>query len=199
MKRDRFVVLATLVLAGCVSNDTPSGDTARPVIDSGAAPAPSASSTMPTTASTRWVVSPTGFGPVLAGMSLDSLGKVLGEPLHAASTDPEACSYVRPAALPQGVLVMVLKDTVARVDVRSAGVLTAEGAGVGDSEASVLARYKGRIRTEPHKYTGPTGHYLLVAAPPDTSHLIIFETDGSKVVNYRAGRRPDVELVEGCS
>jgi hypothetical protein len=78
-------------------------------------------------------------------------------------------------------------------------VRTAEGAGVGDTEASILERYAGRVRTTPHKYTGPRGHYLVVSAPPDTRHLIIFETDGRTVVNYRAGVRPAVELVEGCA
>jgi hypothetical protein len=78
-------------------------------------------------------------------------------------------------------------------------VRTSEGAGVGDTEASVLARYEGRVRVEPHKYAGPTGHYLVVAAPPDTSHLIIFETDEGTVVTYRAGRTPEVRYVEGCS
>jgi hypothetical protein len=70
---------------------------------------------------------------------------------------------------------------------------------VGDAEASVVKRYEGRVRTTPHKYTGPVGHYLTVTAPPDSAHAIVFETDGSRVVNYRAGRRSAVALVEGCA
>jgi len=30
-------------------------------------------------------------------------------------------------------------------------------------------------------------------------HLLIFETDGQKVVTYRAGIRPAVEYIEGCA
>jgi hypothetical protein len=132
-------------------------------------------------------------------VTLDSLGKTLGEPLRAAYGAGSSCAYVHPAALPQDVLVMVERDTVVRVDVRAKGVRTVDSVGVGDSEASVLQRYAGRVRVTPHKYTGPTGHYLTVSAPPDSVHLIVFETDGRTVVNYRAGRRPAIELVEGCS
>jgi hypothetical protein len=149
--------------------------------------------------SSRWVVVPTGFGPVLTGLPLTELSRSLGEPVTPAYAAGSACAYVRPAALPSGVLVMIEHDTVARVDVRANGVLTAEGLGVGDTEQRVLDTYAGRVKSSPHKYTGPTGHYLTVSAPPDTAHAIVFETDGRVVTAYRAGRRPAVELVEGCS
>jgi hypothetical protein len=131
-------------------------------------------------------------------MPLASLSAALGEPVRATYDAGSRCAYVH-AALPKDVLVMVESDTVARVDVRARGVLTAEGVGVGDSEASVLERYAGRVRSTPHKYTGPQGHYLTVSAPPDSAHLLVFETDGRTVQRFRAGRRPAVELVEGCS
>ncbi len=94
---------------------------------------------------------------------------------------------------------MVVKDTVVRVDVDTAGVLTGEGAGVGDPEERVVTLYAGRVTVQPHKYTGPEGHYLVVSIPPDTLLRIIFETDGRIVTRYRAGRRPAVDHVEGCS
>jgi hypothetical protein len=94
---------------------------------------------------------------------------------------------------------MIIDDTVARVEVDSAGILTAEGAGVGDTESSVILLYQGRVDVEPHKYTGPQGHYLVVTPPNDTLHKIIFETDGERIVRYRAGRLPAVRFVEGCS
>jgi hypothetical protein len=197
LRHTRLIVL--LLAAGCVSRGEPSRDSTAT-----AAPAPppanvKSDSSPQERASTRWVVTPRGIGPVLAGMSLDALGKALAEPLRAAYEAGSTCAYVRPRALPADVLVMVQRDTVVRVDVRAKGVRTVEGVGVGDTEASVAKAYEGRVRTTPHKYTGPTGHYLTVSAPPDTSHLIVFETDGRSVVNYRAGVRPSVELVEGCS
>ena len=149
-------------------------------------------------APTTWTVTTRGFGPVVTGMSLAALGRVLGEPLHASYAAGSACGYLRPQALPRDVLVMLQNDTVVRVDVRASGVHTAEGIGVGDTEARVASVYAGRVRTTPHKYISPGGHYLTVSAPVDSSHLLVFETDGRTVRAYRAGSRPAVELVEGC-
>ncbi len=132
-------------------------------------------------------------------MTIAELGTALGEPVKPAYAAGSRCAYVRPAALPKDVFVMVQNDTVVRVDVRGRGVLTADSVGVGDAEARVVKRYEGRVRTTPHKYTGPAGHYLTVSAPPDSANVLVFETDGSTVVNYRAGRRSAVELAEGCS
>jgi hypothetical protein len=69
------------------------------------------------------------------------------------------------------------------------------------TETQVRALYPGRIRTEPHKYTGPEGHYLLCEPreASDSSYRLIFETDGQRVLNYRAGLRPAVQYVEGYS
>lgn len=195
----RYPLLLLVLAAACVSRDQAVPDSSR-----GVAPPPPAPTPVPAESTTRpstpslWVVTPRGFGPVLAGIPIATLGSLLGEPVRAKYEAGSRCGYLNPATLPKDVLVMVESDTVARVDVRAKGVLTAEGAGVGDTEASVLARYAGRVRTMPHKYTSPQGHYLIVSALPDTAHLIIFETDGRAVLNYRAGRRPAVEFVEGC-
>ena len=191
-------IVPLLLAAACARQDAPPTDTARSASPPSTSAAPAASDSAPRPG-TRWQVTPRGIGPVLAGLPLAALDRALSERLRPTYAAGSSCGYLRPAALPEGVLVMVLHDTVARVDVRSRGVLTADGAGVGDSEASVLRRYAGRVRVTAHKYTGPTGHYLTVASPLDTAHLLVFETDGKSVVSYRAGRRPAVELVEGCS
>ena len=147
----------------------------------------------------EWVVRPEGFGPVRFGVPVATVGTAIGEEVRPTYPDFPTCDYVRPKALPTGTLLMVISDTVMRVDIDSVGVRTAEGAQVGDSEASVLERYRGRVTVEPHKYTGPEGHYLVVIPPGDTLFRIIFETDGQRVTGYRAGRRPAVEFVEGCA
>lgn len=160
------------------------------------APAPAAA---PTAALPAWIVSAAGIGAVRVGWTVAQLNASLGEQLRPTYQVSDACDYVRPASLPPGVRLMVVLDTVVRVDVDTTGVLTAEGAGVGDTEARVMTLYRGRVRVEPHKYTGPEGHYLVVTIPSDTLSRIIFETDGTTVLNYRAGRRPAVEYVEGCA
>jgi hypothetical protein len=147
------------------------------------------------------------FGPFQLGAPLSDALPVLGE---AALKDAEDatlrlnCDAMSWPFLPDGAWLLVLRDSVEvpaqieRVDITKPGVRTAEGAGVGDTEARVLELYRGNVRVEPHKYTGPTGHYLVVTNARDTLHRIIFETDGQRVTRYRAGRRPAVELVEQC-
>lgn len=93
---------------------------------------------------------------------------------------------------------MVVDGVVARVDVDSNTVPTAEGARVGDIEKRVLALYAERVTVSPHEYTD--GHYLTVRpVTGDTSYLIIFETNRDTVTSFQAGRVPQVQYVEGCS
>lgn len=148
---------------------------------------------------TAWTVSPSGFGPARIGLTLAQLGTALGDSLTLQDPIDPSCGHVRPRAFPAGVRLMIVDDSVARVDVDTAGVRTVDGAQVGDSEQAVLSLYAGRVQVMPHKYTGPEGHYLIVNAPGDTMSRIVFETDGQRVERYRAGRRPAVDYVEGCA
>ena len=144
----------------------------------------------------QWVVRADGIGPLRMGIPLAEASRTLGEPLRVRET---ACDHVNPTTMPEGILLMVIEDTVARVEIDSAGIRTAAGAQVGDSESRVLELYGAQARIEPHKYTYPDGHYVVVTPPGDTLHRIIFETFKGLVTTYRAGRVPAVQLVEGCS
>jgi len=96
--------------------------------------------------------------------------------------------------------IMITGGTVARIEVDSSTVPTGLGVRVGDSEARVKELYGARVSVEPHKYL-PNGHYLVVSPvpPTDSNFRLIFETDGSRVTSYRAGRLPQVQWVEGCA
>lgn len=186
-------ILAVALLA-CTSDSTSDGTSNAERAPAQSPAAPGGKEQVP-----QWVVRPESFGPVRFGAPLPAVSAAIGEEVRPTYADFETCDYVRPKALPAHTMLMVINDTIVRVDVDSVGVRTAEGAQVGDSETSVLELYRGRISVEPHKYTGPEGHYLVVSSPGDTLHRIIFETDGQRVTGYRAGRRPAVEYVEGCA
>ena len=166
----------------------------RKPADQPAVPVPSAAATSPGP-----TVGPDGFGAIRIGWTLAELNAAVKQNLRPAYEINETCDYITPAILPRGVSLMVESDTIVRIDVDSAGVLTAAGAGVGDDESQVIKLYGDQLTVMPHKYTGPVGHYLVVSFTPDTLARIIFETDGKKVLQYRAGRRPAVEYVEGCA
>lgn len=93
---------------------------------------------------------------------------------------------------------MIVDGRVVRIEVKDSLVATDRGARVGDGEARIDSLYRGMVTVEPHKYTD--GHYLVVTpAAADSGLRLIFETDGSRVTEFRVGRLPEVAWVEGCS
>jgi hypothetical protein len=183
--------LVVAVLLACSPAARDGADTASAASDTLRDSSAAADSAPP-----QWIVRADGIGPLRVGVSLADASRTLGEVLRVGQA---GCDHVNPTATPAGIRLMVIDDTVARVEIDSAGIRTTEGAQVGDSESRVLELYGARARIEPHKYTSPDGHYVVVTPPGDTLHRIIFETFKGRVTNYRAGRVPAVQLVEGCS
>lgn len=150
---------------------------------------------------TPWMVTPRGVGPVRVGMSASEVSAALGQRLVIPSeaTADERCAYATWRGAPPGVSLMIENGHVERVDVDSASIPTTAGVRVGDSEESVRAVYAERVTTTPHKYD-PSGHNLTVrpAAAADSMFRIVFETDGKRVMRFRAGRLAAVQYVEGC-
>lgn len=181
----RFALLVLLALAACTPRESP--PTPAPADTLAAAPAPPASSS--------WVLTDAGLGAVRVGMTPDAL-RGAGFTVEEDSTGlSSACYYARLDGAPEGVLFMIEEGTLARIDVVEGATPTEAGDRIGDAEMDVLARHPG-ARVQPHKYT--QGHYLVVPSA-DSTRALVFETDGTRVERFRAGRRPAVEYVEGCA
>lgn len=179
---------AAVLLSACSSSadtETPVGDSASVVLETGE---PSS-----------WRVTTVGMGPLLAGQTLAEANAAAGITLTLPNGASPECSYAEWPTAPAGVRVMVVQDTVVRVDVTQPGIETIEGGAIGDNEGKINSLYATRISMRPHKYT--TGKYMIATNPgrTDTLHSIVFETDGAKVLQFRSGRLPEVEWVEGCS
>lgn len=144
-------------------------------------------------------VSVDGHRGVRIGMTVDEASVAYGATLSPAvqAGPTEACFFVFPEGRVDAVSFMIVDGKVARVDIAQPDVLTLTGVGVGSTEAEVMQAYDGKAVLTPHKYTGPEGHYLTVE--PDAGKAIVFETDGMRVLRYRAGAKPQVLWVEGCS
>lgn len=189
--RATSVALALLCsLAGCSrfeSSRTPDSAAA-------AAKAPASS---PDTATT---VTETGYGALRIGMTLANAATALGSPDPSSTESDSSCAYVHFANEPPGMRIMINAGTVARIEVDSSTIATGLGARVGDSEARIQELYGSRLSIEPHKYV-PGGHYMIVTPfpPTDGNFRLVFETDGSRVTTFRAGRLPEVTWVEGCA
>jgi len=140
-----------------------------------------------------------GIGPVTWGLPLDSARVLLGQPLPELepAAGPE-CGWVTVTLADEPLHLMVRDGRIARLDVTAPSALAAPGGGgIGSTEAEVRAAHPG-THARPHKYTD--GEYLIAVDPADTLRRIVFETDSAGVVaEWRVGRMPEVEWVEGCS
>lgn len=188
------LVAATFAIAALAACDDPPSAGSDVDPDAAAPDTTPAAMSEPAPADGTWTLSPTGFGPVHAGMSIADATHALGGELDPPS-DP-ACSYVRSVRAPEGVSFMVVDGTVERIDVQSPDVATDRGARIGDTEQSVKAMYGGALLMRPQKYTA--GHDLIVT-PADTTYRLVLQTENGKVVRMRGGRLPSVLWVEGCS
>lgn len=179
-------ILGVAVLAACGGSADEAARPETPPATDTPAPAPEPARGL--------ALRPDGIGPVRVGQTLEEAATALGEP--GLAPDAEHCGYARPAGVPDGVWLMVVNDTVVRIDVTTGVVASAAGIRIGDSEAEVEAAHPGGVSTQPHKYTD--GHYLVVAGA-DTLQRMVYETDGRAVTSMRSGRLPAVLWVEGCS
>jgi hypothetical protein len=188
-----FLILGSLTLSACRSEPDQAPPADQPIVEQPPAsegPTPSGSGS-----GDAWAVTPNAAGPIVIGASLtDALPNLEGSVDTAAIAD--GCAYVSARGAPEGLKFMVEERRVVRAEVASGATATAEGAKIGDTEESILARYPS-ARRSPHKYTD--GSYLIVLAPADTVRRYVFETDGTVVTQIRAGLAPQVEYVEGCS
>ncbi len=139
-----------------------------------------------------------GLGQVQIGMPLSeavNMGLLSENP----NLKPE-CDYVFPAVgagIPEGVSVMVVRGRLARIDVDTGTVATAEGVKLGDTEDQLRELYEG-VEVTPHKYI-EKGHYFTVRGDSASAgKALVFETDGQKVTMFRSGRFPEVGWVEAC-
>lgn len=141
-----------------------------------------------------------GFGPIRFGMKIEDAQQALGVRLEKTNAyDDEGCLYYVPQGTLPGLWFMTSNGVVVRLDVEDTQeIRTDKGAKIGDREARVLNLYAGRIEVRPQRYNGPDGHSLVVKSA-DSKAQLVFETDGMKVLNYRAGVEPQVHYVEGCS
>jgi hypothetical protein len=147
-------------------------------------------------------VSGEGFGALRFGMTIAEGEQALGaelKPGNPDDVDDDACRYYYPVKAFPGLSFMTVDGVIARLDVYdSREIATNMGAKIGDNETRVLDLYKDRVKVEPHFYSGLPDHYIKVLGAKGQTQ-IVFETKNGIIDNYRAGRLPEVEYVEGCS
>jgi hypothetical protein len=102
--------------------------------------------------------------------------------------------------LPRGIDLMFLSGRLERIDIHDTTIATASRARIGDTESRIRDIYGERITVKPHHY-GPDGAHYMIFTPrdaADSEYLMLFETNGSVVTEYRVGTKQAVQFVEGC-
>ncbi|PPT10860.1 Serine/threonine protein kinase [Geitlerinema sp. FC II] len=146
-----------------------------------------------------------GIGPVRVGMTVAEASRSAGTTfVREGVYDSPQCHYIVPENGMRDVSFMVTNGRIARVDVRNPVVRTVSGAGIGNSEEEIEQLYPDRIEVSRHPYTGgapQNGHYLTFVPQDwrDRNYRVIFETSYDYVTQYRAGKLPEVEYIEGCA
>ncbi|WP_138497448.1 hypothetical protein [Nostoc sp. PA-18-2419] len=141
-----------------------------------------------------------GIGSVQVGMTASQARKAAGTQLVGDSPN-NSCYYLKPESEPKNLRFMLTKGRISRVDVwKNSQITTLKGAKIGDTEARIESLYPGQIQVTPHKYV-QGGHYLTFVPKEqsDQKYRVVFETDGKRVTQFRSGKLPEVEYVEGCS
>jgi hypothetical protein len=199
MRTMALVVLSMLTVAtGACAPEPASRDTSGATSQS-----PSGATTSSATPQSPPVATFEAVGRLRVGMRIREALAALGGSIDtgAGPLRGSNCNHATFSALPPGVLVMLWADTIVRIEMDSANVKTRWGAGVGSTLAEIRQRHATHdVRQEPHPYSSPTWHYMVVDTPGDTVHRIIFETnEQQRVASFRVGLRRAVDLVEGCS
>jgi hypothetical protein len=145
-----------------------------------------------------------GIGPIRVGMTVDEASQSAGVKfVKIGSPSEEYCTYFKPQGEPKGIDFMVTKRRIARVDISNKQVTTIKGAKIGDTQERIFALYPGQIQATKHPYPRPpVNKKYLIFVPKDTAdknYRIIFDMLDDRVINFRSGKLPEVEYIEGCA
>ena len=201
-----FVLLATL--AACTAERAPAASDAAATSASTAAAAdepapaaPAATTATPASDGELGMATFAGYGDLKFGIAATDMEKAWGGALKEVGKDFNAdCYFMTPAWVktPAEFNFMVSEGKFARFGTESAKYAAPGGGKVGMREAQLQALYNHALKASPHKYTD--GKYLSIAASGVAPTKLVFETDAQGVVTeWRVGRSPEVDFVEGCS
>lgn len=114
-----------------------------------------------------------------------------------AYSEVSNCYYLQPKNRKAGPHVMIVDEVVARLEFvdKDLSLLTDKGIGVGSSKQDILIAYS-NASVQSHPYLGQAGEYIKVELP--SGNGLVFETEFDVVAQYRLGKYPEVEYIEGC-
>jgi hypothetical protein len=142
---------------------------------------------------TRDRISHSGLGPIKFGMTERQIERAAKRQIKVEYPSPGGdCALAALAGKTHGLFT---GKRLRRIYVRTPKFATAKGIRVGSSEQRVLAAYPGQLSRQPQKYRPEEDELILRKG----NSKVIFTLAKGDVEEISAGRRPEIDLVEGCS
>lgn len=157
------------------------------------------------------------IGPVVVGMTIEQMAQAAGVSLTRQPDFDQAmatagCAFMSPGTIPgyvpppnsgnkSPIAFMIRDNKLARIDILGGEFQTTQGIQIGSTEQEVQEAFGGTSPLPARAFIGPPYRYLT-ATPreeADRDFRLVFESDGAKVVTYRAGKLPEVDWKNGCS
>jgi hypothetical protein len=140
-------------------------------------------------------VSGAGLGPLKIGVTIAQAEDATGRRFTVSEYVQGNCGGAAMHPRSYGVSVLTTDGRVAVITILRRGVATAAGVRVRDSVAKLQRKYGSRLVAVPEFYAPSNLNYELRSG----NRKVIFKTDNRRVTYISAGRKPEVDYVEGCA
>ena len=148
-------------------------------------------------AASTWCLGLGALGPIRAGMKAEQVLRLADWPGMETKKQPQDCWYLDYDGDGANFSLMILKDTVVRIELRGDSKLhTLSGAHIGMTEDELQALYGARLDIQPHKYD-EHGHTITLKSGSG-EYGLRFETSQGKVTAIQSGPWEHLHYVEGC-
>ena len=142
--------------------------------------------------STKARISHSGLGPVKLGMTERQIERAGNRPIRLHYFPGSDCASAKLVGKTYGLFT---GKRLRRIYIRTKAFATTAGVRVNSSEERVLAAYPNMLDRVPQFYTPDEDDLVLLKG----SRKVIFSLTGGKVSQISTGRKPEIDLVEGCA
>jgi hypothetical protein len=132
-------------------------------------------------------------------MTVDQAQRRTGQRIQNNLFTPgdDACGIAQLFPESVGVNMQTTKSRIWVINVSEPGISTRSGVEVGDTVAALRRAYGSRLHSEPNKYTPKARDYWV--AFPRNRKLVFYANPLKQITQISAGRKPEIDFVEGCS
>jgi hypothetical protein len=173
------------------------GGTAAALAVAVAAGLPAVASAAPVTNHSR--LTQNGLGSMRLGMSVDQAQRRTGQRIvnNVFTPGDDSCGIAQLYPESLGVNMQTTNSRIWVINVSQPGISTRAGIQLGDTVRDLRRAYRSRLHSEPNKYTPKARDYWV--SFPHRRKIKFYTSPGRVITQISAGRKPEIDFVEGCS